>query len=67
MLDWFPPETRTLAWDTFVDKSKKMSSRLICLAVYGVFRTCDFVDWLFPVKVIKASEKKPTTELSSST
>lgn len=50
-MDLFPPDTKDLAWKAWRDRREKTSNRLACLVVYGFFRLCEVIDWLFPVKL----------------
>ena len=67
-MDLFPPDTKDCAWKAWRDKREKTSTRLVCLVIYGFFRMCETIDWLFPVKVVHLDKehKGETIELSNS-
>jgi hypothetical protein len=49
-MDLFPADTKKCAWKAFRDSNEKTSNRLACLIIYGMFRVCEIIDWIFPVK-----------------
>lgn len=57
-MELFPPDTKNFAWKAWQDAQEKTSTRLVCLVIYGFFRTCEFVDWLFPVKTNSIKEAR---------
>lgn len=50
MDNFLTPETRDLSLHIAKDDSFQMSRRLMSLVLYSFIRTCEIIDYWFPVK-----------------
>ena len=46
----FSEKTKRLMYLCMIDKKSKMSERVMSAVFYMVIRSCDIIDWWFPVK-----------------
>lgn len=52
----FPPEIRELSYTMVHDKSTKTSDRVVALAMYIFLRTCDIIDYWFPITPVNKTQ-----------